>query len=78
MRITDNSGNQIAQLGYYGNPDSLGAKSLVPEPEIGLGWPMMVSAGQIHKDRLYVADTLNHRVCRLEIVYKGTETCPVK
>jgi hypothetical protein len=41
----------------------------VPEPEIPLGWPLSVSAGQVESGRLYVADTLNRRVVRVDVSY---------
>jgi DNA-binding beta-propeller fold protein YncE len=78
VKIVDNAGNEIARFGYYGNSDSRGAKSAVPDPEIALGWPIMVSTGQLAKGRLYVADALNHRAVRLEVACRAEETCEVK
>ncbi|MCX7804344.1 MAG: hypothetical protein N3A38_04045 [Planctomycetota bacterium] len=78
VRIVDNAGNEIAKFGYYGNPDSRGPDSAMPEPDIAFGWPMAVSAGHIHKGRIFVADTLNHRVARLEVRHEREETAEVK
>jgi hypothetical protein len=78
VKVVDNAGNTVAQFGYYGNADSRGSAGLVPEPEIGLGWPISVSAGQIHKGRLYVCDTLNHRIVRVEVGYGAEAVCELK
>jgi len=78
VRVVDNAGNEILKFGYYGNPDSRGEGSAVPDPQIAFGWPLMASAGQIHKGRIYVADTLNHRVARMEVSYRAEETCEIK
>ena len=77
VKIVDNAGNEIAKFGYYGNPDSRGPESVVPDPEIGLGWPVSVSAGQLHKGRLYVADTLNRRVVRVDVKHAAEETLSI-
>ena len=78
VQVVDNAGNEIARFGYYGNPDSRGPESALPEPEIPLGWPVSVSAGQVAKGRLYVADTLNRRVVRVDLKFAAEETCEVK
>jgi hypothetical protein len=78
VQVVDNSGNEVLKFGYYGNPDSRGPKSAVPEPEIPLGWPMAVSAGQVEKGRLYVADAMNRRVVRVALRFAAEETCPVR
>ncbi len=77
VRVVDNAGNEIAKFGYYGNPDSRGPESAVPEPAIALGWPLSVSAGQINEGRLYVADAMNRRVIRVELKFAAEATCPV-
>ncbi|MGQ9661844.1 MAG: hypothetical protein ACUVWX_05825 [Kiritimatiellia bacterium] len=73
VRVVDNAGNELLKFGYYGNPDSRGPGSRVPDPEISFGWPLAVSVGQLHKNRIYVADTLNHRVCRLDVIWTVEE-----
>jgi hypothetical protein len=78
VRIFDNAGNLIAQFGYYGNADSRGSGSLVPDPETVFGWPMMVSAGQVEKGRIFVADTLNRRVVRANLTWKLERTVGLK
>ncbi|MCX7590629.1 MAG: hypothetical protein N2255_03270 [Kiritimatiellae bacterium] len=77
VAVTDNSGNEILKFGYYGNPDSFGPGSPVPDPAIALGWPIAVSAGQADKGRLFVADTLNHRVVRVDVSYRAEYMGPV-
>ena len=75
--VVDNAGNRVARFGYYGNGDSRGPESAVPDPEIALGWAICVSAGQIEKDRIYVADGLNRRVVRVDLEHDAEETCAV-
>ena len=41
----DGEGNAITSFGSYGNMDSRGAGSPVPEPEIPFGWPLSVNCG---------------------------------
>ncbi len=76
--IVDNAGNEIARFGHYGNADSRGRGSAIPDPPIPFGFPMAVSAGQIEAGRLYVADLLNQRVARLDVVYGSEESCPAR
>jgi hypothetical protein len=67
--VLDNAGNEIARFGHYGNADS---------KAVAFGFPMAVSAGQLEKGRLYVADLLNQRVARLDVRFAREETCAVK
>jgi len=78
VRVADNAGNPIIRFGHYGNADSRGSGSAVPEPEIPLGWPICASAGQIEKGRIYVADTLNRRVVRVDLRFAIEESCPIE
>ena len=78
VRVLDNAGNEIAGIGYYGNADSRGSDSPVPQPEIAFGWPVAVSAGAVDQGRLYVADMLNHRAVRVQTAWKAEEKCEVK
>jgi hypothetical protein len=50
----------------------------VPEPAVPLGWPIAVSAGQVEKGRLFVADAMNRRVVRVELRSAAEETCRVE
>ncbi|MFQ5809971.1 MAG: hypothetical protein ACE5JM_10165, partial [Armatimonadota bacterium] len=78
VRVVDNAGNEIVRFGHYGNPDSRGPGSALPEPDIPLGWPICVSAGHVEQGRLYVADALNRRVIRVDVEFAVEETCAVK
>jgi len=78
VRVVDNAGNEILRFGHYGNPDSRGPESSVAEPQVPLGWPICVSAGHVERGRLYVADTLNRRVVRVNIDYAAQEVCPIR
>jgi hypothetical protein len=77
VRMVDNTGNEITRFGYYGNHDSRGPESAVPEPAIPLGWPICVSVGQVGKKRVYVADGLNRRVVRVDLEHDAEATCAV-
>jgi hypothetical protein len=70
--VTDNAGNEITRCGYYGNVDD---STSAPGATVAFGWPMAVSAGQVDKGRIYVADTLNHRAARLQVTWDAEETC---
>ncbi len=78
VAVVDNAGNEILRFGHYANLDSAGPKSLVPEPAIPLGWPIAVSAGQVEKGRLYVADGMNRRVVQVKLSYALEEVCAVE
>jgi hypothetical protein len=66
VSVRDNADNEIARFGGYGNYDCQGPGSAEPPPgapAIPLGWP--VTAGASGK-AIYVGDTLNHRVVRVD------------
>lgn len=71
VSLRDNSNNEIVKFGHYGNFDARGPDSEEPKPEIPFGWP--VSAGASDK-YIYVGDTLNHRVVRVDKVFALEET----
>ena len=66
---------QIVKFGAYGNYDDQGAGSKNPKPEISLGWPCMVAAGE---DYIYVGDQLNCRIVRVDKTWKSAAECEVK
>ncbi|MBN1422189.1 MAG: hypothetical protein JXP34_25670 [Planctomycetes bacterium] len=78
VRMIDNAGNEILRFGSYGNADSRGPGSAVPDPEIPLGWPICASAGRIEKGWIYVADALNRRVVRVDLRFATEESCPIE
>lgn len=74
VSVRDNAGNEIVRFGAYGNLDCAGPKSAESKPEIPLGWPVAVVAGQKH---LYVGDCLNHRVVRVDRACDAEATAAV-
>ncbi len=73
--VLDSAGNEIGVFGSYGNQDSEGAGSAVPEPAIPFAWPMAVGVS----DRAaYVSDSLNRRMVKVKLAYTQAETCKVK
>lgn len=72
--VLDTGGNLIAWFGSYGNADSAGPGSKVPEPAIPLYWPYNVS---VDDDHAYVGDRLNRRVVRVRLSHAATETLDI-
>ena len=74
VSVRDNANNEILQFGSYGNFDCQGPDSREPNPAIPLGWPVTAGAS----DRfIYVGDTLNHRVVRVDKTYAAEAVVPV-
>ena len=80
--VIDNAGNPILGFGAYGNfdskyvpPDAPGAKPRVATPAIPLAWPTGVGFG---KDRIYVNDTYNRRVVRVDWTWELDKTVEAK
>ena len=71
VRILDNAGNEILAFGEYGNRDSAGPGSKVPQPAIPLAWPIGVGVG---RERIYVCDQLNRRVVRVDQTWSAEVT----
>jgi len=66
VSVRDNANNEIIRFGDYGNFDCRGPRSKEPQPKVPLGWPVATGAS----DRsIYVGDTLNHRVVRVDKVF---------
>ena len=74
IRVYDNAGNLIRKFGHYGNADSAGPKSLLPDPPIPFGWPMSCTVNRA--GRLYVADVLNQRIVRVDLTFAAEATVP--
>ena len=72
--VLDTNGNLIAWFGSYGNMDSAGPASTVPNPEIAFCWPWLVCVEDGHA---YVGDRLNRRVVAVKVDYAAQETCSV-
>lgn len=73
--MLDTNGNRIARIGHYGNADSAGPGSKVPQPEIAFAWPTFVS---INQGKLLVSDPVNRRVVIVRFDYQATETVTVR
>ncbi len=59
VEMLDTNGNLLGRIGRYGNADSAGPGSAVPEPEIAFAWPAFVA----HADgKVYVSDSTSQRV----------------
>jgi len=69
--IVDSANNEILRFGSYGNEDSAGPKSRVPEPEIPLSWPHAVTVG---KNGIYISDFINRRIVRVNLTYAAETT----
>jgi DNA-binding beta-propeller fold protein YncE len=82
ITILDNAGNELKSFGTYGNfdsqyfpPDAKGKKPIVATSPIPLAWAMAVG---FSKDYLYICDTGNRRVVRVNLVWKVEQECDVK
>ncbi len=75
VSVRDNAGNEIVRFGHYGNFDAQGPESAEPKPEIPLGWPTCAGASDKY---IYVGDTLNHRVVRVDKVWGAEQIVDVK
>lgn len=69
--VYDSNGNKVLRVGRYGNVDSRGKGSLVPDPDIGLCAVTAVSASD---DALYAVDVGNTRTVRIVLSYQAEET----
>jgi len=74
--ILDGAGNRIARIGSYGNADSAGPDSKVPEPEIAFAWPTVCDYAEAD-GKLYVTDSVNRRVVVVRFDYSATAECPL-
>ena len=72
VEMLDTNGNQLSRIGRYGNTDSAGPGSKVPEPEIAFAWPAFVSAAG---GKLYVSDSVNRRVVVVRFEPSAAEEC---
>jgi len=74
IEVLDTAGNHIMRIGRYGNVDSAGPGSLVPEPEIAFAWPAFVSVAD---GKLYVSDPVNRRVTVVRFDHARIVQCDV-
>lgn len=75
VEMLDANGNQIARIGRYGNADSAGPGSKVPEPRIAFAWPNFVS---VAGGKVYVCDSNNRRITIVRLDHAAQETCDAK
>jgi DNA-binding beta-propeller fold protein YncE len=75
IAVLDANGNFICRFGSYGNLDSRGKGSPVPEPEIPFGWPMAVA---VSDTAAYVGDHTNFRVMKVKLDYTAEKVLSVK
>ncbi|MCX7804876.1 MAG: SMP-30/gluconolactonase/LRE family protein [Planctomycetota bacterium] len=75
VSVRDNANNEVVRFGAYGNFDCQGPASREPKPEIPLGWPICAGASDRY---IYVGDCLNHRVVRVDRVWRAEETRDVR
>jgi len=58
----------------YGNAESAGPGSAVPQPAIAFAWVVGVGVTDRY---VYVGDSIDRRMPRLRITYAAEKTCPV-
>ena len=82
VTLADNAGNVILEFGAYGNfdsgyvpPEAKDARPLVAVPEIPLGWPTGAAITERH---IYVCDTYNRRLVRVDLGYAAEAACDVR
>jgi hypothetical protein len=74
IMVYDTNGNRILRLGRYGNADSCGKDSLVPDPDIGLGRVRALAASD---EALYISDSDNRRTLRAKLSYSVEEVVAI-
>lgn len=77
VEMVDSAGNRIARIGAYGNADSAGPGSRVPEPEIAFAWPTECDYAEAD-GRLYVSDSVNRRVMVVRFDAAAADTVEIK
>ncbi len=73
--VFDSAGNLLMRIGSYGNMDSRGAGSPVPEPEIAFGWPLSARCGG---GKLFVSDLTNCRLVGVLFEHAAQAECAVR
>ena len=74
VEVLDAIGNLIQRGGRYGNPDSAGPGSKVPQPEIAFAFPV---AASVRGDSLFVADIANQRLAAVRLASSASAECAV-
>lgn len=73
--ILDTNGNEIGFAGYYGNRDSGGPGSLLPQEEVAFAYPFTVAVSNTH---ILVGDLMNNRIAKLRMTYAAEAVCDLK
>lgn len=74
VEMLDTNANLITRIGHYGNADSAGTGSKVPEPQIAFAWPAFVS---VANGKLYVSDSVNRRVTVVRFDHEAVAECKI-
>jgi len=74
VEMLDTNGNPLARIGRYGNADSAGPGSRVPEPEIAFAWPACVALAE---GKVCVSDPTNQRIVVVRFDHAAEETVEV-
>jgi hypothetical protein len=72
--LLDTAGNPICWAGAYGNNDSAGPDSAIPQPEIPLLWADNLALAD---DELYLGDRLNCRVVVVKLIPDAEAKVPL-
>jgi len=66
VRMIDTAGNEVLRIGRWGNMDSYGPQSPVPDPEIPLMFP---SATALSKNALFITEWRHARILKVRLHY---------
>jgi hypothetical protein len=66
VRLIDTAGNELLRIGRWGNMDSYGPGSPVPEPDIPLMFP---SATALSKNALFITEWRHGRILKVRLGY---------
>ena len=69
VEMLDTNGNLIARIGRYGNSDSGGPGSALPEPEIAFAWPAYVDTAG---GKVFVSDPSNRRITVVALEWQAS------
>ncbi len=72
--VVDANGNELVRFGSYGNVDSAGPGSAIPEPAIPFAWCNAVAVGG---GKVYVADRINRRIAVIRLTCAAEATAKV-
>ena len=76
VEMLDAAGNCLARIGAYGNADSAGSCSRLPQPEIAWAWPTDCDYA-VTDGKLYVSDEVNRRVMVIRFEATAAATCDI-